>query len=455
MTITADGGSLTAKIGSNGTSSYTSGSTKISALAGWADVAENGDVAVTVYSTDTAGNVGSATRTFKKDTTPPAPEISAPADGAYVNADATMTITADGGSLTAKIGSNGTSSYTSGTTKISALAGWADVAENGDVAVTVYSTDAAGNVGDATRTFKKDTAVPTITSGSYTAPSDSKSTVTIVADGTGSAIAYYRFSGAVSGTTEFTSQPCEITLTGESPYSVTITVEDQAGNVSSGTTISITSTDGTFSIASPAGTTTARRSTTSVSSASSIATATTATTSSRSASRVTSTTAAAEPEAKSASWVTPTTSAGRARSEAASATTGAARADASTAARAAVSSRSEAAEAKAPPAAATASDEPEATPPATEVKHSTTQPAGTAAGIGAAANAGSAPATAGASNAGAAPSTSGSSSTSGAPTAPGAPRAPDGTGDRMPTQAIMPESGRDGRRDEETEEDAR
>ncbi len=370
MTILADGGTLTAQIGSNSTASYTSGSTKISALAGWSSIDEGDDVAVTVYSTDTAGNKGSATRTFKKDTakpvasvtdvtvsagntgyaiegsvitltisvaeetsgmktapsasirnasdgliadmsisgpagtgpyvytatytmdgddpevelyyrvigaednagnvmtagglvnlnrtydrTVPAPAITAPAAAAYVNADATMTILADGGTLTAQIGSNSTASYTSGSTKISALAGWSSIDEGDDVAVTVYSTDTAGNKGSATRTFKKDTTVPSVTAYSYETTTAPTITLYVTATDTdGSGISAYAISGDCASKSQATS-PITVTLTNAAAVNtISIVVTDAAGNATTkNATINPATTTGgaSFSLSTP------------------------------------------------------------------------------------------------------------------------------------------------------------------------------------------------------------
>jgi len=85
-----------------------------------------------------------------------------PLSGSYINADTAMVIDAGGGTLTAKLDGYSTVAYTSGTTKVSTLDAtvWSAIAENGDVPVTVYSTDPAGNVGYATSTFMKDTVAP-------------------------------------------------------------------------------------------------------------------------------------------------------------------------------------------------------------------------------------------------------------------------------------------------------
>ncbi|MDX9897758.1 MAG: hypothetical protein RBT62_02480, partial [Spirochaetia bacterium] len=370
MAITADGGSLTAKIGTNTASAYISGTTKISSLSGWGSIAEGGNITITVYSSDTAGDIGETTITFKKDTvkpaltvsatsvtlanpgyaiensvisltlstiestsgmktapsvtlrkanddliatlsvsgptgtgpyiytatytmddtdpegalyyrisgaednagnimvagnlvdlsrtydrTAPSPSITAPSASAYVNEDATMAITADGGSLTAKIGTNTASAYISGTTKISSLSGWGSIAEGGDIAITVYSTDTAGNTGEATITFIKDTLIPTIASGSYSTPASMKTTLTVTADGTGSAISLYTVTGeGVEGTSWSGSDFHEITLVGTVPYAITITVKDEAGNESVGKNVSITELGTTFSIAPLPGT---------------------------------------------------------------------------------------------------------------------------------------------------------------------------------------------------------
>jgi len=94
--------------------------------------------------------------------------IDSPAADAYINEDATMTLSVTGGSggtVTAKLSGYDPVTYTSGSTTISSLSstGWGLIAEGGTVAVTVYATDAAGNAVNVSRNFKKDTVAPSYT----------------------------------------------------------------------------------------------------------------------------------------------------------------------------------------------------------------------------------------------------------------------------------------------------
>ncbi|HOZ71557.1 MAG TPA: fibronectin type III domain-containing protein, partial [Spirochaetales bacterium] len=374
-----------------------------------------------------------------------------------------------------------TSGLTSGSPVERGLSG---ITASGDIVLTVY--DGVGNNETKTYTVTFDNSPPANVTG-FTATANAGSSITLKwTDPTASDFDHVHISWTINGSAgssaDIEAEEEEYTISDLTENDVvvfTVSTVDTIGNASSGdvmggstTVLASRYSSQTSSRASPTASTAFTAFTAST------AAAAAATTSARPGSRAITSPKATSPETKSASWVTPPTPAGRARSEAVSATTGAARADASTAARAAASSRSEAAEAKAPTTAATASDEPDATPPATVVRHSTAQSVSAAGGSGAAATPSSAassvafagstvggPATAafngsaqavadgpGGSNAEAAPTTSGLGMPSDTPDAP---RAPDGTGSRRPVQAVMPGRGGCGRRDEETEGDER
>ncbi|HPG86049.1 MAG TPA: hypothetical protein PLQ29_05060, partial [Spirochaetales bacterium] len=380
-----------------------------------------------------------------------------------------------------------TSGLTSGSPVERGLSG---ITASGDIVLTVY--DGVGNNETKTYTVTFDNSPPANVTG-FTATANAGSSITLKwTDPTASDFDHVHISWTINGSAgssaDIEAEEEEYTISDLTENDVvvfTVSTVDTIGNASSGdvmggstTVLASRYSSQTSSRASPTASTASTASTAFTASTASTAAAAAATTSARPGSRAITSPKATSPETKSASWVTPPTPAGRARSEAVSATTGAARADASTAARAAASSRSEAAEAKAPTTAATASDEPDATPPATVVRHSTAQSVSAAGGSGAAATPSSAassvafagstvggPATAafngsaqavadgpGGSNAEAAPTTSGLGMPSDTPDAP---RAPDGTGSRRPVQAVMPGRGGCGRRDEEMEGDER
>ncbi|WP_413288839.1 beta strand repeat-containing protein [Bdellovibrio sp. HCB337] len=109
---------------------------------------------VTASQTDAVGNVGTATRSFQRDTVAPALAITSPANGSSVPVSATLTGTCEAG-LAVVITGNITStsaSCPSGnfSTTITFSAGLG--AKN----VQVQQTDAAGNVGTATAQYMRD-----------------------------------------------------------------------------------------------------------------------------------------------------------------------------------------------------------------------------------------------------------------------------------------------------------
>ncbi|ATB35487.1 large repetitive protein [Cystobacter fuscus] len=144
------------------------GTAPVNTLGNWSfTTAElpDGTYTVKVTATDVAGNVSpeSNTRAFRVDVTaPPAPVITAPADGALVNtrvnvitgtaeANTTVTVYLNGSAVgTAPVNGTGAWSFTT-----------AELA-NGTYAVKVTTTDAAGNISPEsnTRTFRVDATAP-------------------------------------------------------------------------------------------------------------------------------------------------------------------------------------------------------------------------------------------------------------------------------------------------------
>ncbi len=112
----------------------------------------DGPLAVSLEATDDAGNVGTASRTFTVDNTPPVIEIAGVADGAWYASARTVTFThsdAHPGTATATLDG---SPFTSGTT----------VATEGRKVLVVTATDAAGNQATRTVTFHVDLTNPTL-----------------------------------------------------------------------------------------------------------------------------------------------------------------------------------------------------------------------------------------------------------------------------------------------------
>ncbi|MBE7452765.1 MAG: hypothetical protein HS111_28970 [Kofleriaceae bacterium] len=112
----------------------------------------DGPLAVSLEATDDAGNVGTASRTFTVDNTPPVIEIAGVADGAWYASARTVTFThsdAHPGTATATLDG---SPFTSGTT----------VSTEGRKVLVVTATDAAGNQAVRTVTFHVDLTNPTL-----------------------------------------------------------------------------------------------------------------------------------------------------------------------------------------------------------------------------------------------------------------------------------------------------
>ncbi|MCX7023528.1 MAG: hypothetical protein NT080_02780, partial [Spirochaetes bacterium] len=123
---------------------------------------------------DNAGNEATGvTASATADNVPPTVTITAPAADAVVNGTQALTFTVTGGTATttARIGIGTLTDFTSGNL-LNTLNGWAGTVD-GTVTVTLSNTDAAGNIGTATRDFTRDTTPPSFSAGNVTVTPDS------------------------------------------------------------------------------------------------------------------------------------------------------------------------------------------------------------------------------------------------------------------------------------------
>jgi hypothetical protein len=159
LNVTLAGAGLSAPVSAACTASAYSATVSVSS--------GDGAKAVTASQTDLAGNVGSASRSFLRDGTAPVITITSPAAGASVPTSATLTGTCETGltvSVTGAITST-SGACTNGAYSINIVFS----AGLGTKAVQVQQTDAAGNVGQASSSFLRDS-----NAGSETFVSDAK-----------------------------------------------------------------------------------------------------------------------------------------------------------------------------------------------------------------------------------------------------------------------------------------
>ncbi len=174
----------------------------------------------TVQSTDTAGNVGSASFTWTIDTTPPTVTITSGPKNPSNSATATFTFTVSDGTIQCKVDSGAFAACSSPAT----FAGLAVCSHT----FTVQSTDTAGNVGSASQTWTIDTTPPvvTINSGPKNPTNSTSATFTFSANETAT------FTCKIdSGTAAACTSPATFTVTGDGSHTFTVTATDTAGNV--------------------------------------------------------------------------------------------------------------------------------------------------------------------------------------------------------------------------------
>ncbi len=211
--------------------------------------ASEGPVFLLISQTDQAGNLGSRTRAFVKDSVNPAIAFSSPAANSYINNDNKGTFTVSGTcnnySATPNITITGTSLSSTVTTACDGTNWTADLAfDNGDEVVSITATiaDAAGNTANSNRNFNKDTndpilAITSPSSGAYINDSNKGSfavsgtcsdvgTNNVVVSGDASATV-----NCVSDTPNNTwSANLNFTSASDGAVEITVTHTDTAGN---------------------------------------------------------------------------------------------------------------------------------------------------------------------------------------------------------------------------------
>jgi hypothetical protein len=220
-----------------------------------------------IRATDNAGNInaidtdivtaGIQPYTVKVDTIPPTLSITSPSVDAYISASSKMIIDTDGTTLTAKLAGYDPINYISGTTNISSLnsTGWSNISQGGDVIVTVYSSDAAGNISENNRRFMKDTVAPGDVTGQTATPIASGKirldwTKPVDTDYKQVNISWTSTDGGAGASSTAVAaadpQSFEVTgLTNGKTYEFTFQTQDNAGNTSTSATKPTAKSDAT------------------------------------------------------------------------------------------------------------------------------------------------------------------------------------------------------------------
>ena len=124
--------------------------------------AGDGAKTITATQTDAAGNTGTDSRTFQRDSTGPAIQITGPAPGTAAQTGVTLVGTCETG-LSVTVGGAGVASQTTVACNNGQFSTPVSFS-NGDGAkvVSVAQTDAAGNTGTDSRSFNRDTTAPLV-----------------------------------------------------------------------------------------------------------------------------------------------------------------------------------------------------------------------------------------------------------------------------------------------------
>ncbi len=199
--------------------------------------ATEGSNSLKVWANDTTGNWGvSATLSFTVDTTPPVVAITTPVsdDLWYATAPSLAASCTDTNFVNLTINHT---SYTA--TKTSTPATWMNISEvlQGVNAFRVTCTDLAGNTGTADRTFKLDTAVPSVSCASCPVSSSSSNiavsvTVTDALSGVDTVRVYYRGS-YYAMTASGSVYSYTLTENNNGEYTYQFFANDSAGNMNS------------------------------------------------------------------------------------------------------------------------------------------------------------------------------------------------------------------------------
>src|SRR5207253_2184912 len=125
--------------------------------------ANSGTKLVTASQTDAAGNVGTDSRSFVSDLTPPSITITAPVANSYLPTTFTVVGACEAG-LSVVVGGAGLAAEVTTTCPAGSYSANVTVsAGEGSKVVTAKQTDTAGNVATASKTYLRDTVAPVLT----------------------------------------------------------------------------------------------------------------------------------------------------------------------------------------------------------------------------------------------------------------------------------------------------
>lgn len=144
--------------------------------------AGDGTKSVTATQTDLAGNIGTVTRSFLRDSSTPVVAFTSPDAGTVAQNGLTVTGTCESGLNVTLAGAGVSSSSTTPCTNGTFTSAIVFSAGDGNKVVTASQTDLAGNTGSATRTFVRDATAPLVT---FTSPAANTAAPTgVVVNGT-------------------------------------------------------------------------------------------------------------------------------------------------------------------------------------------------------------------------------------------------------------------------------
>lgn len=207
--------------------------------------ASEGPVFLLISQTDEAGNIGSRTRAFIKDSVDPVIAFTSPTAGDFINnankSAFAVSGTCDTYSATPNITLTGTSLTAPVTTACDGASWTANLAFNdGDEGVTITATisDVAGNTADDSRSFNKDTTDPVLaitspSSGTYINDANKASFAvsgTCSDNGTGNVVISDAASATVDCASNTWSANLDFASASDGSVSITVTHTDDAGN---------------------------------------------------------------------------------------------------------------------------------------------------------------------------------------------------------------------------------
>jgi hypothetical protein len=194
----------------------------------------DGAKAISVAQTDAAGNTGTDSRGFVRDTVAPDLSITAPAANAYVGSGITLAGACETG-ITVNV--SGAATGTAACVSSAYSSTFTLSSGDGAKSVTVSQTDAAGNTASVSRSFTKDTTQPALTIASPAAGTNTKSTIALTgACENGLAVGFTGSGLASSSSVNCANGAYSSTLSlssGDGNKSITVAQTDAAGNAAS------------------------------------------------------------------------------------------------------------------------------------------------------------------------------------------------------------------------------